>query len=239
MLELNTLYNMDCLDGMRQMVECGQKIDMVLTDPPYNVNIEFVRKEGGEILNDNLSDKEFKALLHQYFSLCYKLLKDDSFLITFMSWKTSHHFRECLEAAGFTIVASPIWYKNNFGMGHYMRYQYEPMYLAIKGKPELPTAAISDVVPANKVQDPIHSCEKPLNLISKLLNAFTKAGDVVLDGFSGSCSVPLACERGGRKWIAFELDKPCYEMGKERIEISRRQVSMFDLIGKEGTNYEM
>lgn len=40
MLEINKIYNMDCLDGMRLMLEQGLKADWVLTDPPYGIGID-------------------------------------------------------------------------------------------------------------------------------------------------------------------------------------------------------
>lgn len=130
----NGLYNADCITAMRTMPnEC---VDMVLTDPPYNINFVPQRTaERGAILNDNLSAADFEKLLGDYFAECYRLLKPDTFAISFMSWATIPAFEKAIRAAGFQIKSMPIWVKNNFGIGYYTRPQYEPMYLAIKGTP--------------------------------------------------------------------------------------------------------
>lgn len=110
----NGLYNADCITAMRTMPnEC---VDMVLTDPPYNINFVPQRTaERGAILNDNLSVADFDKLLGDYFTECYRLLKPDTFLVSFMSWATIPAFEKAIRAAGFQIKSMPIWVKNNFG----------------------------------------------------------------------------------------------------------------------------
>ena len=180
----NGLYNADCITAMRTMPnEC---VDMVLTDPPYNINFVPQRTaERGAILNDNLSVADFDKLLGDYFTECYRLLKPDTFLVSFMSWATIPAFEKAIRAAGFQIKSMPIWVKNNFGIGYYTRPQYEPMYLAIKGNPAPPETAISDVLNYARVVKQVHTCEKPIPLLQRLITTFSHEGDVIFDGFAG------------------------------------------------------
>ncbi len=205
----------------------------MITDPPYGINFASNhRKEKFEVIaNDNLTEAEFSALLAAYFKGCYELLKNDSFLITFMGWQTTDIFKQALLTAGFTIEKMPIWVKNNFGLGYYMRPQYEPMYLCLKGKPAPPDTAISDVLFFPKVKDLIHSCQKPLDLICKLIATFTKPGDLIFDGFMGSATTAAAAIRMQRHYIGCEIDKTSYENAIKRINEIKAQPTIFDLLG--------
>ena len=80
----------------------------MITDPPYGINFASNhRKAKFEVIaNDNLTDAEFSALLTAYFKGCYDLLKNDSFLITFMGWQTTDIFKQALLAAGFRFASS-------------------------------------------------------------------------------------------------------------------------------------
>lgn len=187
----NEIYNEDCITAMREMPDAC--VDMVLTDPPYNMAFSSNRRKEkiAVIENDDLSDAQFEALLTDCFAEYYRVMKNDTFLITFMRWSSIPFFERALTAAGFSIKAMPIWVKNNFGLGFYVRPQYEPMYLALKGNPPPPDTAISDVLNCARVSDPIHSCQKPEALLVKLIETYSKTGDLILDGFLGGGLPPL------------------------------------------------
>lgn len=102
-----------------------------------------------------------------------------------------------LRAAGFQIKSMPIWVKNNFGIGYYTRPQYEPMYLAIKGNPPPPDTAISDVLNYPRVVKQVHTCEKPIPLLQRLISTFSREGDVIFDGFAGGVQPLLPPENCG------------------------------------------
>lgn len=224
---INNIYNEDCITAMQSMPD--KCIDMVLTDPPYNINFSSQRrKEKFEVIeNDNLSDDDFDALLTTYFKECYRLLKDDTFLISFMGWSTIPFFEKAIKQAGFEIKSMPIWVKNNFGLGYYTRPQYEPMYLCLKGKPKPPQVAISDILNYAKVNDLVHSCEKPVPLLQKLLKTFSNEGDIVFDGFAGSGSTCIAARKLNRYYLGFEIDKKYYDIATDRIKKEFSQLSLF------------
>lgn len=233
MIEINNVYNKDCIELISEMLECGykEKVGFILTDPPYGISYSSNhREEKFEVIaNDDLSGEKLLLFLTQYFSGCYNLLKNDSFMITFMGWSTIPEFNKAIREAGFYIKSMPIWVKNNFGMGYYTRPQYEPMYLCIKGKPSPPERAISDVIKADKVRDLIHSCQKPINLLSILINTFSKPEDLVFDGFGGSFSTCVAAKKCGRNYISCEIDEKLYNIGKENLYKETNQISLFDL----------
>ncbi len=229
MIEPNNIYNANCIDVLDEMICDGQQVQFILTDPPYGIDFVPQRSDFGGIQGDNFSDEEQVKLIYEYFKRCYKVLEDDKFLVTFMGWSTIPTFNDALKNAGFTIKSMPIWYKNRFGIGYYTRPQYEPMYLCLKGKPSPPQVPISDVIQAAKVDNWVHSCQKPINLLSTLINTFSQPDDIVFDGFGGSFSTCVAARKCGRQYISCELDEKLFEIGKKNLEHETNQLSLFDL----------
>lgn len=228
-IERNKIYNEDCINILNNMIEQGISVDFILTDPPYGISYVPARDTYEGIKNDDFSDEKTVDLIYEYFKLCYKVLKDDSFMVSFMGWSTIPTFNDAITKAGFTIKSMPIWVKNNFGIGYYTRPQYEPMYLCFKGKPKPVETPISDVIRADKVVDSVHSCQKPTDLLALLLRTFSKEGDLVFDGFGGSFSTCVACKKTNRSFISCELDETLFEIGKKNLFNETNQVSLFEL----------
>ena len=229
---LNEIYNEDCITAMGTLPDSC--IDFILTDPPYNISFSSRRRKNKfkVILNDDLTNDDFDALLKNYFTQCFRVLKKNTFLITFMDWSTIPAFNKALTDAGFEIKSMPIWVKNNFGLGFYTRPQYEPMYLCMKGKPKPPNNAISDVLNYAKVQDLIHSCQKPTPLLIKLIQTFgPRGGGVILDGFAGSGSTAIAAMDTQNNFLTYELDALHYNNAKNRIAKRKAEPTIFDVFG--------
>jgi len=111
MLELNKIYCADCLELMKDIPD--KSIDLVLTDPPYNINLQPQRGLTDAIENDNMLSEDFIEFIDKYFSECKRILRDDTFLITFLGWPTIPEFRKVCDKY-FTLKSMPIWVKNNF-----------------------------------------------------------------------------------------------------------------------------
>ena len=205
----------DCLEVMGAMPDgC---VDMVLTDPPYNINLVPQRGTFEAIANDNLSDEDFDHLLASTFAHAYRLLADDAFCVSFCGWSTIPQFRAAAEAAGFELKSMPVWVKNNWGIGYYTRPQYEPMLLLVKGRPPKPERPISDVIRFPTVVNKVHSCEKPVEMLGRLMTTFCPEGGFVLDPYMGSGSCGSACIAYERRFLGIELDEAHYETAKNRL----------------------
>ena len=63
-----------------------------------------------------------------------------------------------------------------------------------------------------------HACEKPLDIIRRIIKTSSNIGDTVLDCFMGSGTTGVACEHLGRKFIGIEIDKNYFNTAKKRIE---------------------
>jgi len=216
-METNIIYNTDCIEGMKKIPD--NSIDCIITDPPYNINLTTQRKITETIKNDNLTEEEFKEFLEKVFKEVDRILKEDTFLIIFTSWKTIPLFRSVLDNY-FTLKSMPLWIKNNFGIGYYTRPQYEQCFLYLKGTPPILKNAISDVWHFDKVLNNLHSCEKPIPLMRFIVSSFTKENDIVLDPFAGVGSTLIACKQLQRRYIGYEIEKRYYDIIIERLEQS-------------------
>ena len=70
----------------------------------------------------------------------------------------------------------------------------------------------------------------------RLINYYTKEGDLILDPFMGSFTTAVACYKTGRRFIGAELDKEYFEKGMARLNAERSQVSIFDNLHNNGEN---
>ncbi len=191
-------------DDVERLMD-GEKADMVFTDPPYNIAFKPPRGTHEEILNDDMSDEDFKQFLRDVFSMCDYVLKDNTFLISFMGWSTIAEFQIVLREL-FTIKSMPVWVKNNFGIGYFTRPKHEPSFLCLKGSPEKPETAPADVFEAAKVHKTTHSCEKPVELIKDMILPFSDLKDLFYEPFGGSGSTMATCHQLSRTCYSMELD---------------------------------
>ena len=230
-MELNKIYQGDCLELLRELP--ANSVDLVLTDPPYNIDLQPQRKKTKAILNDSMDELEFISFLYPIAKELDRVLKEDSFAIIFTGWSTSHLFKRIFEPF-WEFKSMPVWVKNNFGIGYYTRPQYEPCMLFMKGKPAVLKNPVSDVWRFNKVLKPNHSCEKPLELMKFIVNNFTEEGQTVIDPFLGVGNSLVACKQLGRRYIGFELDEGYFEESSKRLRNTMEQQKLNLLEG----NYE-
>ena len=221
MLEINHIYNTDCITGMKEINTGG--VDMILSDPPYLISYSSAWRKNKEhkfckeILGDNN-----EQLIKDYFKECYRILKDNSAAYIFCSAKTLDFFMRQAKEVGFTIKNILIWRKNNHTAGDLdAQYGqcYEPILYLNKGKREIKGKRLEDVwdfdrVPSNKL---VHQNEKPIPLLMQCILKSSNDGDLVFDGFMGSASTALACMRTKRNFLGFELDNEYYKVAQKRV----------------------
>ena len=103
----------------------GAKIDMLLTDPPYNVNVS--NSKGMTIANDNMGKDEFAAFLNSAMSNAVYALKPGGAFYVWYSHSEEIAFRSAMEAAGGAIKQTLIWNKNAFTFGRSdYKWKHEP-----------------------------------------------------------------------------------------------------------------
>jgi DNA modification methylase len=191
----------------------GEAVDMVFTDPPYNVNYansakDKLRGKDRAILNDNLGDGFYDFLLA---ALTPILAHCRGGIYVAMSSSELDVLQAAFRAAGGKWSTFIIWAKHTFTLGRadYQR-QYEPI---LYGWPEgaqrhwCGDRDQSDVWQIKKPQkNDLHPTMKPVELVERALRNSSRPGDVVLDPFGGSGTTLIAAEKSGRVARLMELD---------------------------------
>lgn len=232
----NTVYNCDCLELMRKMVDKQIKVDCIITDPPYLIEYKSNRRKNKdhkfckEIIGDNN-----EMLIKNYIKYCYDILKDNSAIYMFCNADKIEVFKTEMQKY-FNIKNIIIWVKNNWTAGDLQAQygkQYEMIIYANKGRRCFECQRRkNDVWFENKIAGggQIHQNEKPINLICEMLSNSTRENDLIFDGFGGSFSTYIACHKTGRRYIGAELDKEYFDKGTERLNKVKSQMSVFDLL---------
>ncbi len=191
----------------------GEPVDMVFTDPPYNVNYansakDKLRGKDRAILNDNLGDGFYDFLLA---ALTPAVAHCSGGIYVAMSSSELDVLQAAFRAAGGKWSTFIIWAKNTFTLGRadYQR-QYEPI---LYGWPEGATRHWcgdrdqGDVWAIKKPQkNDLHPTMKPVELVERAIRNSSRPGNVVLDPFGGSGTTLIAAEKSGRVARLIELD---------------------------------
>lgn len=191
----------------------GDPVDMVFTDPPYNVNYansakDKMRGKDRAILNDNLGDGFYDFLLA---ALTPTVAHCRGGIYVAMSSSELDVLQAAFRAAGGKWSTFIIWAKNTFTLGRadYQR-QYEPiLYGWPEGKQRhwCGDRDQGDVWNIKKPQkNDLHPTMKPVELVERAIRNSSRTGDVVLDPFGGSGTTLIAVEKTGRKARLIELD---------------------------------
>ena len=186
----------------------GAKANMVLTDPPYNVNVE---ETAGKIKNDNMADEDFYNFLFADFVNMEHAMEQDASIYVFHADTEGLNFRKAFIDAGFHLAGCCIWVKNSLVLGRSdYQWQHEPVLYGFLQNGKHPwfsdrkqtTIWNFDKPKRNKN----HPTSKPLDLLSYPLANSTQENAVVIDTFGGSGSTLMACEKSNRICYTMELD---------------------------------
>lgn len=228
-IKTDTIYNIDCIELMQQMKKDKIVVDWVITDPPYGIGVGSMPYTNGVQMvgkalakrrdYSNTGDWDNSKIDKKYFDLIFQISKNQiifggnyytDYLPSTKSWviwdkrcddNMRNSFADCEMA----------WYSK--GVARVFRYLYNGM---LQGNAKLK-------------DERFHPTQKPVELWMKLLNFYTKEGDIVFDPFAGSCSLAIACHKMKRKYICCEKNKDYYKKGCAWLEKVKSQVSMFDI----------
>src|SRR5512135_3074076 len=210
-----TIYRDDCR-RILPLLPNGS-IDFVLTDPPYLM--KHVGRWDGE--RKTIVGDDDPSWLVPVFSEIWRVLKPDSFEVSFYGWQAADLFVRTFKALGFRLVSHLAFVKNVWGLGRYTRGQHEAVYLLAKGRPAAPARGISDVIEWEREQDAVHPNQKPVAALYPLVAAYAPPGGVVLDPFLGSGSTLRAAKDSGLGAIGIEVEERYCRYAAERL---RQQV---------------
>ena len=186
----------------------GQRANIVLTDPPYGVDVE---ETAGKIQNDNLPDAEFYDFLLSAFRCMYGNLADDGSIYVWHADTKGLIFRKAYEDAGFYLSGCCIWKKNALVLGR-SPYQWihEPCLYGWKkaGKHQWYSDRKQTTVWEydKPKSSPLHPTTKPVTLMAYPLKNSSMTNGIILDPFLGSGSTLIACCETDRVCRGIELD---------------------------------
>jgi adenine-specific DNA-methyltransferase len=208
---LNQVIQGDCLQVLPQLP--AGSCDLVLTDPPYVVN--YHSRDGRQIAGDTTSEWIAPA-----FREIYRVLRPNSFCISFYGWNVADAFLTAWRAAGFRPVGHIVFIKDYESRVGYMRAQHEQAYLLAKGRPQARRFPLKDVLRWDYTGNKLHPTQKPVSALRPLIGAFSKRGDVVLDPFAGSGSTLVAAAELQRHYLGIELDAAYCRAAQQRLKSS-------------------
>lgn len=214
-----------CGDSTREesytLLMNGKKANLVVTDPPYNVNYQGT---AGKIKNDNLENDKFYQFLFDAFTRMEKAMADDASIYVFHADTEGLNFRKAFADAGFYLSGTCIWKKQSLVLGRSpYQWQHEPCLFGWKknGKhqwySDRKQTTIWEFDKPKKNGD--HPTMKPVPLIAYPIKNSSMSNCIVLDPFGGSGSTLIACEQTNRICHTIELDeKYCDVIVKRYIE---------------------
>ena len=186
----------------------GNRANLVVTDPPYNVNVQ---ETAGKIPNDNMPDEDFYKFLFAAFTNMEQSMEQDASIYVFHADTKGLIFRQAFHDAGFYLSGCCIWKKNALVLGRSpYQWQHEPCLFGWKvgGKhqwySDRKQTTIWEYDRPKASKD--HPTMKPVALMAYPIQNSSMSNCIVLDPFLGSGSTLMACEETGRICYGIELD---------------------------------
>lgn len=198
-----------------------QKIDLLVTDPPYNVDYTGKTKDALKIENDKMDDGEFAAFLADANRRVDEHMKEGASFYIFHADSEGYNFRASVKDVGWMLKQCLIWVKQSMVMGRQdYQWKHEPILYGWKSGAahgwysDRKQTTVLEFDRPNRSSE--HPTMKPLNILAYLINNSSKAGDIVFDSFLGSGSTLIACETTGRICYGTELDPRYVDVIRKR-----------------------
>ena len=215
MLELNKIYNTDCLEFMHSMPDSC--VDLVVTDPPYEIHTKGGGLGRRPVYENGALGKisqgfDAEATLEQIARICKKIN-----IFIFCSTKQ----KPCIMNWGYERgcnIAELAWYKPNaapFTNNTFKSDLENIIYIREKG---VKIKGISKLFTHNCGKSKYgHPTEKPLEIIEKLILTASNEGDLIFDPFMGSGTTAVACKELNRNFIGCEIEAKYCEIAEKRL----------------------
>jgi len=221
MIEIDQIYNEDCLEGMKRIPD--GTVDCIITDIPYNeVNrsdngLRNLDKKGADIGQFDANDLTR--------TLC---AKTKGSVYMFCGINQVSDIRVTMTDCGLS-TRLLIWEKTNPSPMNGDKIWLSGIECCVYGKK---SGAVFNEFCKNVVfrypsgDSNVHPTQKPLDLMRRFVLASTKVGGVVLDPFLGSGTTAVACIKEHRHFVGFELNKEYFDIAQRRIALERQQPSL-------------
>ena len=205
-----------------QLLVGGVQMDLLLTDPPYNValgmggSVDEARKrhrrtDGLVIMNDKMENDAFRSFLTKCFSIAKDVMKPGASFYIWHADNEGYNFRGAAIDSGLVLRQTLIWAKNAMTLGRQdYQWKHEPCLYGWKDGAAhnwYSDRAQTTVLEFDRPQrSEMHPTMKPVALFDYQIRNSSKKGDAVLDLFAGSGTTVIACEQNKRNAYVIELD---------------------------------
>jgi site-specific DNA-methyltransferase (adenine-specific) len=209
----------------------NSKADLLITDPPYNVAIvggshaltpEQIKKQGKlSIKNDSMGKSDFREFLIKCFSVLKENIKEGASFYIWYASSEAYNFNGACADVGLDVKQELIWNKSSLVMGKQdYQWKHEPClygWRAGAGHSWYNDRKQTTIIDCKRpMKSTLHPTMKPVELFEYQIGNSTKEGDIVLDGFGGSGTTVIACEKLHRKARVMELDPKYCDVIRKR-----------------------
>ncbi|MBS4889422.1 MAG: ParB N-terminal domain-containing protein [Anaerococcus vaginalis] len=190
----------------------GIKADLLLTDPPYNINYQGCTSDKLTIKNDSMEDEEFRRFLVDTFMCANNVMNPGASFYIWHGESESYNFRGAAKDIGWQIRQCLIWNKNQMIIGRQdYQWKHEPcLYGWTEGGSHFWYSDRKQTTVLNfdkPLRNGEHPTMKPVELFAYQIKNSSRKSDNVLDLFGGSGTTLIACEQLGRNAFIMELDE--------------------------------
>ncbi len=233
MLELNKIYNEDCVKGMDQIEK--ETIDLIIADPPYGIstknNFATMKDRKNHRTGTYFGDWDKNFSNKEWIEKSFDLLKRGGSLIVFYPFSKATRVYNLAISSGYIYKDTLIWHKTNpMPRNRDRRYvqniEMAQWYVKKGNKwtfnrqdPKYESCIFSCPSESGGGFKRYHPTQKPVRLIKHFIKIHSNPGDKVLDPFMGSGTTAVAALNTGRKYIGFELDKHYFDLAEKRLEL--------------------
>lgn len=250
----------DCIEGMKVLIQQGEKVDGVITSPPYNIIRPNSSDRGYDVYNDGMTNEEYSQWILEIFNCFDKILKDGGIVVWNMSYGSEN--TECmnltiadiLRNTPFTLLDIIVWKKKSATPNNVSPIKLtricEFIYVfgrrkdvdIVKGNKEKigerddTNQAIYENIfnfitaKNNDESCPLNKATYSTELVSKIIDIYFKKGSVIIDPFGGTGTTAVACHRSGIECYSFEISKAQCDWAKERYEAETSQINIFEFL---------
>jgi len=231
----------DCLKILDELPDAS--FDAIITDPPYGLNIEEVKKlttTTARIYEDDPDD--YVKMMQHLISKMPRVLKQDAWVVIFCAIQYFYMLYEELKSVGFSPDHIPIICTNNGRPGQTNRFEnrlarsYDVAIYAHRGNATLATPGASNLIlhGALSPAERLHPVEKSSDLMEKIVSRFCISGMQILDPFCGSGTTIIAAIKQGCTGMGVELDDNYYNTAIHKVSevLKLKHAGRLDLHGK-------
>ena len=230
---LNKVICGDCLEVMKDIPD--KSVDMILTDPPYNVSRPNNFKTMGSACRQGMDfgewDKEFNLI--DYIKELPRVLKENSNVIIFNAWENLQEIKQSCKENNIIIKRCLVLNKSNpapfnrdrmfvndveFALWGVYNSKNKPTAWTFNREKPLEKCVINTTVQSSK----LHPTMKDIKVIEYLVKLLSNENDLVLDPFAGSGTTGVACKNLNRNYILIEKEPEYIDIINKRLNASNQ-----------------